>query len=100
MIDRSQLRRLGLSDAQIPRYTSYPVAAHFGDGVDADRAAGWIRAIPAGAQVSLYVHVPFCRRLCWFCSARTQGTRTGEPLRAYLDTLRAELALLGGAPAP
>lgn len=78
----SQLRRLGLFDARVPRYTSYPPATQFGAAVDGPRAADWIEAVPAGAQVSLYIHVPFCRRLCWFCACRTQGTQSLDPVRA------------------
>jgi oxygen-independent coproporphyrinogen-3 oxidase len=79
----------------VPRYTSYPPANHFKDEVGADTAAGWIAAVPAGARVSLYLHIPYCRRLCWFCACRTQGTATDRPLVPYLDYLTAELALVG-----
>ncbi len=89
-----QLARLGLFDARVPRYTSYPTAPHFGTEVGPGDFAGWIEAIPDHSEISLYLHVPFCRRLCWFCACRTQGTTTDEPVRAYVQTLKAELALL------
>jgi oxygen-independent coproporphyrinogen-3 oxidase len=54
----------------------------------------WIEAIPENSDISLYLHVPFCRRLCWFCACRTQGTATGEPVTAYVETLKDELSLL------
>ena len=50
--------------------------------------------------MSLYLHVPFCRRLCWFCACRTQGTSTDIPVRAYVTTLKQELALLKERLAP
>ena len=90
----SQLRRFGLFDAGVPRYTSYPTPPHFSDAVTDDVAAGWISALPAGATVSLYVHIPFCRRLCWFCACRTQGVASDAPVRAYVEVLRREIDLL------
>lgn len=93
METESQLTRMGLFDARVPRYTSYPTAPHFSPAVGPDLFVSWIEAIPENSQVSLYLHVPFCRRLCWFCACRTQGTKTDDPVRAYAETLKAEIAL-------
>lgn len=90
----SKLAKLGLFDAKVPRYTSYPTAPQFSGAVDADQMTGWINAIKPGTQISLYLHIPFCRRLCWFCACRTQGTKTDSPVQAYLETLITELDLL------
>lgn len=94
MNTHKQLRELGLFDARVPRYTSYPTAPHFGTAVDAGTVSSWLGTLDPSKPVSLYVHVPFCRRLCWFCACRTQGTSTRSPVQAYLETLKAELKLL------
>ncbi len=97
MSTQSQLARLGLFDARVPRYTSYPTAPHFSDEVAAETYLRWVSELQPGSTVSLYVHIPFCRRLCWFCACRTQGTQSDAPIRAYLDTLKSELAMLAQA---
>ncbi|QCP86436.1 oxygen-independent coproporphyrinogen III oxidase [Cereibacter sphaeroides] len=96
----SHLAKLGLFDARVPRYTSYPTAPNFGVGVNEHLHADWISSIPAGSSISLYLHVPFCRRLCWFCACRTQGTSSDAPVRAYAAALKSELALLRARLAP
>ncbi len=96
MSNRTQLRRLGLFDARVPRYTSYPTAPQFSDAVGPAQTADWIRAIPAGSEISVYLHIPFCRRLCWFCACRTQGTQTLSPVAAYVETLKREIGQIGG----
>ena len=89
------MAKLGLFDAKVPRYTSYPTTPHFSDQIGPGQFTDWISRIEPGSQISLYVHVPFCRKLCWFCACRTQGTQSDTPVAAYLETLLAELALLG-----
>jgi len=91
MPSHDQLRQLGLFEARVPRYTSYPPANHFSSEVGPDTVDSWIRAIPSAGRVSLYLHIPYCRRLCWFCACRTQGTSTDRPLIPYLELLEKEL---------
>ena len=94
MSSRERLRELGLFDARAPRYTSYPPANHFSEAVGPEQSQAWISQVPSGSRVSLYLHIPYCRRLCWFCACRTQGTSTSRPLVSYLEYLKAELALV------
>ncbi len=90
----SQLARLGLFNARVPRYTSYPTAPQFSGDIGPDTFTDWLRAIEPGSLISVYIHVPFCRRLCWFCACRTQGTSSEAPVISYVQMLKAELALL------
>ena len=85
-----ELRRLGLFDRKVPRFTSYPPATHFTPAVGPEAVARWQGAMPDGAETSIYVHIPFCRRLCWFCACRTQGVKTDSPLEPYVASVLAE----------
>lgn len=78
--------------APVPRYTSYPTAPHFDACVGPREAAAWIGGLPANAALSLYVHIPFCRSLCWYCGCATTVANTPQPVAAYLSTLHAEIA--------
>ena len=90
----TQLARFGLFDVRVPRYTSYPTAPQFAGGVGVAEFTQWTRQVAPGSGISLYLHVPFCRRLCWFCACRTQGTASDLPVVAYVKSLQAELRLL------
>ena len=88
------LKDYGLFDAKVPRYTSYPPANHFVNSVGQSHQSEWLKAVPDGSDVSIYIHIPFCKRLCWFCACRTQGTKTLRPVDAYVDVLRKEIRLV------
>jgi oxygen-independent coproporphyrinogen-3 oxidase len=91
MDNYTQLARLGLFDAKVPRYTSYPTAPQFTTGVQAREYTSWLGEVAPDAGISAYVHIPFCRRLCWFCACRTQGVRSNDPVISYLATLKDEI---------
>ncbi|WP_439358645.1 oxygen-independent coproporphyrinogen III oxidase [Bradyrhizobium sp. DASA03007] len=78
-------------DERLPRYTSYPTAPHFSPAIGGDTYAGWLAELPAGASASLYLHVPFCREMCWYCGCHTQIVRRDELIAAYQRTLRSEI---------
>jgi len=90
----NQLTRFGLFDAHVPRYTSYPTAPIFSNNVGNSFQVDALSALDEDVPVSLYVHIPFCERLCWFCACRTQGTRTLSPVEHYLESVKHELRLL------
>ena len=84
------------ADRPMPRYTSYPTAPHFGAGVDSATYRSWLSELPADEAVSLYLHVPFCRSMCWYCGCHTTITARDEPIARYLDALHREIALVAG----
>lgn len=79
----------------VPRYASYPTAPHFHAGVDAAVHRDWLEAIEGGDEISLYLHIPYCDRLC--CSVR--AIQADQPLRAGGCVSRlahAEIATVAG----
>ena len=82
---------------QAPRYTSYPTAVQFSEAVGADTYRQWLGALDAAQPVSLYLHIPFCTRLCWYCGCNTRAVNRHEPIASYVDALMAELGLLRAA---
>lgn len=91
-----KLKAHGLLNARVPRYTSYPTAAVFAAPIGAEYQCAALEALDAAEPVSVYVHIPFCERLCWFCACHTQGTQTLGPVESYIETLEAELEMLRG----
>ncbi len=75
-----------------PRYTSYPPATHFSEEVSAD--ALWDEVSSDSGPLSLYLHLPFCETLCWFCGCQTITTTERSRADTYLDALEQEIALL------
>lgn len=75
----------------MPRYTSYPTAPHFTDAVGTEIYRAWLERLEPEASLSIYLHVPFCRRLCWYCGCHTQIVHRRRPVDAYLEALCREL---------
>src|SRR5688572_18341343 len=80
--------------SRVPRYTSYLTAPHFSPAVTPALHALWLQQVPADEPVSLYLHVPFCRVLCWYCGCHTRLTHDQRRIDAYGATLCAELELV------
>lgn len=76
----------------VPRYTSFPTAAEFAEDVDAKD----FKAALGGhtGDVSLYVHIPFCEKICWYCGCNTSVANRSERMASYLDALHREIALV------
>lgn len=80
-----------------PRYTSYPPANRFAPRFGSAEAARELERIAVdapGEPLSLYLHVPFCASLCWYCGCNVVVTSRRERGTAFVDVLAEELALL------
>ncbi|WP_342734085.1 oxygen-independent coproporphyrinogen III oxidase [Bradyrhizobium sp. B117] len=81
-------------DARLPWYTIYPTVPDFSAMVGAKTSETWLRRLPPDEPVSLYIHVPFCRSICWYCGFPTSLTRGERPVRNYLAAVRDEIRLV------
>jgi oxygen-independent coproporphyrinogen-3 oxidase len=81
-------------DRPVPRYTSYPTAPHFHVGIGSDDYRSWLAELPSDARLSLYLHVPFCQELCWYCGCHTTVARRYQPVAEYQSLLLDELNLV------
>lgn len=79
---------------RLPRYTSYPTAPHFNPSIDETSYGGWLKSISPQQPASIYVHVPFCRSMCWYCGCHTSVTKKDDPIAIYASGLRTEARLV------
>jgi len=86
--------RARYGEERLPRYTSYPTAPQFSDAVGCEAYGQWLASLPADATASLYLHVPFCRSMCWYCGCHTTITQRDAPIVDYLAVLRREIELV------
>lgn len=85
---------LTANKASVPRYTSYPTAPQFKAGAGPALMDQMLQDLPVDDPVSVYIHIPFCDRLCWFCGCHTRHTLKYAPIKNYLTYLRREISLL------
>jgi oxygen-independent coproporphyrinogen-3 oxidase len=81
-------------DSRAPRYTSYPTALRFSEAVSGELYGDWLSALDPRQPVSLYAHIPFCARLCWYCGCNTRVVRKESLIADYVEHLVQELALV------
>lgn len=81
-------------NAGVPRYTSYPTANHFHDGITGVDYQLWLAELPEAEEISLYLHIPFCRKMCWYCGCNTRIVSKYEPVSAYAQTLAKEIEMV------
>ena len=84
----------------VPRYTSYPTAADFTPAVTECDARAWARSVAPGERVSVYIHVPFCEKLCFYCGCATSVPNGYARIANYVAPLHREIDLWAEALAP
>jgi oxygen-independent coproporphyrinogen-3 oxidase len=97
VIDPESLRRYDVSG---PRYTSYPTADRFVEAFDEAAYRGWLgkRGIGGvGRALSLYVHIPFCQNICFYCACNKIITRDHGRSAKYLRYVGKEIRLVSNA---
>ena len=96
VLTEAMLRRL---DVPGPRYTSYPTADRFVEAFGPTEYAQALNQRAQGAMVggkaplSLYVHIPFCESVCYYCACNKVITKHHDRAAEYLDVLEAEIGL-------
>jgi oxygen-independent coproporphyrinogen-3 oxidase len=80
-----------LLEKPVPRYTSYPTAAEFHEGVGAAEQRAGLEGVGPEEPISLYVHIPYCREICWYCGCNTGAANRTHRLSNYLQHLSQEI---------
>jgi oxygen-independent coproporphyrinogen-3 oxidase len=75
----------------VPRYTSYPTAPHFSTHFPAATYREWLGRLD---PISLYLHVPFCKQMCWYCGCNMKLTARYSPVATYVRHLLEEIDLI------
>ncbi len=89
--DADLIRRYG---GRGPRYTSYPTALQFHEDVsEAEYRRNAIASNATGSPLSIYVHIPFCRTLCYYCGCNKIVTRNEHRVARYLENLESEIEM-------
>ena len=98
-VDLELIRRL---DKNGPRYTSYPTADRFVEAFNAESYTHWVAKREIGGMtrpLSLYIHIPFCNTLCFYCACNKVITKdrskSAEYVRYLLKEMAMQAALLG-----
>lgn len=84
-----------IAGRSVPRYTSYPTAMEFAAAVGATDQAAALATTTSATSASLYVHIPYCHEICWYCGCTTGAIGKPGRLALYVDALLCEIATIG-----
>ena len=78
----------------VPRYTSYPTTPNFNEKINSDIYVSWLKKLDKNKKISLYIHIPFCNSLCYFCGCHTSVVNTHKPIENYINSLLKEIKII------
>lgn len=80
----------------VPRYTSYPPANHFQEDFQEENALRLIDESNPGSpsNIAIYIHIPFCKKICFYCGCNTALMKQEETVAAYVETVKQEIRLV------
>lgn len=80
----------------VPRYTSYPPANFFSSEFTSDDYIKWLQLSnnESTQNISIYIHIPFCPKICHYCGCNTHLTRNTDKMRVYVDALKKEILMV------
>lgn len=79
----------------VPRYTSYPPANKFTDGISSEHCTDFLTESNGWKpeNISIYIHIPFCNKMCHYCGCNMQLIKKKEAVYDYIDALINEIKL-------
>ena len=82
-------------DYSVPRYTSYPTAPIFNGKINNNTYESWLKKLDKKKKISLYIHIPFCSSLCYFCGCHASVVNKYTAIENYVSLLLREIEILG-----
>ncbi len=83
-----------IPDYTVPRYTSYPTAPNFSEKINNNKYILWLNKIKKNNKISLYIHIPFCNSLCYFCGCHSTVVNKYDPVKRYVNYLLKEIDII------
>lgn len=85
--------QMAFLETKAPRYTSYPSSLYFRE-LNESSHQQWLTEFDDKQSIALYVHIPFCSQLCWFCGCHTKISNHYTPIYRYVQALLKEITLI------
>ncbi len=89
--DQDLLKKYNVSG---PRYTSYPTALEFSEDYKREDYLTCLQSIQADKSLSLYIHIPFCQNICYYCACNKIITKDKDKSDRYVENLIKEIKLV------